>query len=146
MTYRLQQSLGYHLSRAARVQERRLDEGLRALGLTRTTWCVLLAVGNEALRQPSEIANFVGIDRTAASRALRTMETAGLIERRSGDGDGRTTDVRLTEQGAKLLSQGTPLALENNAVMSDRLSAEEETMLKALLARLTEGEAALPQL
>ena len=45
--YRLQQSLGYQLSVASRLQERRLDDGLKELGLTRITWCVLLAVGNE---------------------------------------------------------------------------------------------------
>ena len=79
MTYRLHNSLGYRLSRVARIQERRLDLGLRRIGLTRTTWCVLLAVGNEGLSQPSDIAEFIGIDRTATSRALRQMEADDLI-------------------------------------------------------------------
>ena len=77
--YRLHTSLGYHLSLASRLQERRLDEQLKTLGLTRTTWCILLAVGNEGLCQPSDIADFVGIDRTATSRALRHMEDDGLL-------------------------------------------------------------------
>ncbi|MEM1302763.1 MAG: MarR family transcriptional regulator, partial [Pseudomonadota bacterium] len=79
--YRLHDSLGYNLSLAARLQERRLDDGLRSLALTRTNWCILLAVGVEGLSGPSDIAAFVGIDRTATSRALRQMEQAGLIER-----------------------------------------------------------------
>ena len=92
MKYRLNDSLGYRLSRVARIQER----SLRMLGLTRTTWCVLLAVGNEGLSQPSDIAEFIGIDRTATSRALRQMEAGGLIVRAAGDRDGRTRRVRLT--------------------------------------------------
>jgi MarR family transcriptional regulator, transcriptional regulator for hemolysin len=143
MSYRLHASLGYHLSRAARVQERRLEEGLRTLGLTRTTWCILLAVGNECLAQPSEIAEFVGIDRTAASRALRRMEADGLISRAAGNGDGRTTEVRLTDLGRARLARGTPMAEANNEIMHARLASGEAEDLKRLLACLTEGEALL---
>ena len=56
--YRLHHSLGYHLSIASRLQERRLDEKLKPVGLTRSTWCILLAIGNENLSQPSDIADF----------------------------------------------------------------------------------------
>jgi DNA-binding MarR family transcriptional regulator len=143
MSYRLHASLGYHLTRAARIQERRLEDGLRTLGLTRTTWCILLAVGNEGLAQPSEIAEFVGIDRTATSRALRAMEARGLIARAAGNGDGRTTEVRLTDQGRARLARGTPMAEANNAVMLARLAPAEAEELKRLLARLTAGEALL---
>ena len=118
MTYRLHDSLGFRLSRAARIQERRLDAGLKTLGLTRITWCVLLAVGNEDLAQPSEIADFVGIDRTAASRALRQMEADGLVARHVGEGDGRTREVVLTPLGRDRLTRGEPMAVENNACNS----------------------------
>ena len=146
MTYRLHDSLGFRLSRAARIQERRLDAGLKTLGLTRITWCVLLAVGNEDLAQPSEIADFVGIDRTAASRALRQMEADGLVARHVGEGDGRTREVVLTALGRDRLTRGEPMAVENNAVMAARLSPEEVDRLKAGLDRLIEGQPALPGL
>jgi DNA-binding MarR family transcriptional regulator len=138
--YRLHASLGYQLSLAARIQEKRLDDGLRGLGLTRITWCVLLAIGNEALRQPSDIAEFVGIDRTATSRALRQMETHSLIARTAGPGDKRTRSVELTAKGRDLLTRGTPLAVQNNAIMEARLSDDDLTRLRAMLAKLHEGE------
>ena len=68
----------------ALVYTRSRNEKLRLIGLTRTTWCILLAVGNEGMTQPSDIAAFVGIDRTATSRALRSMESDGLLARHSG--------------------------------------------------------------
>lgn len=139
-TYRLHASLGYNLSLAARLQERRLDEALKSLGLTRTTWCVLLAVGNEGLSQPSDIAQFVGIDRTATSRALRNMENAGLVTRESGEDDRRTTLVTLTNLGRRRITEGTPYALANNESMKGKLSGEEYEMLVRLLERLNEGE------
>ncbi len=140
MTYRLHASLGYHLSLAARLQERRLDDALKALGLTRITWCVLLAVGNEGLHQPSDIAAFVGIDRTATSRALRQMEAAGMIARGTGTGDGRTRSVALTDMGCDLLAKGTPMAERNNAIMEERLGTPDRDRLVTLLTRLTAGE------
>ncbi|SFP03538.1 MarR family winged helix-turn-helix transcriptional regulator [Tranquillimonas alkanivorans] len=138
--YRLHDSLGYRLSLTSRLQEKRLDEGLRALGLTRITWCVLLAVGNEGLTQPSDIAGFVGIDRTATSRALRQMEADGLISRCTGREDKRTTTVGLTDQGRAALARGTPMAEANNARMDAKLSDAERAELRRLLSKLTEGE------
>ncbi len=140
--YRLHASLGYNLSLAARLQERRLDEALKTMDLTRTTWCILLAVGNEGLTQPSDIASFVGIDRTATSRALRTMENAGLIEREAGHRDRRTTTVSLTDLGVQRTAQGTPYAVQNNALMRRKLGKEDYAHLVTLLERLTKGESA----
>jgi DNA-binding MarR family transcriptional regulator len=134
--YRLHASLGYHLSIASRLQERRLDEQLKTLGLTRTTWCILLAVGNEGLSQPSDIAGFVGIDRTATSRALRAMEDDGLITRASGDGDRRTRCVTLTPQGETTIWAATPMARENGRMLAEALAAGEPETLMALLAKL----------
>jgi len=138
--YRLHESLGYRLSIASRQQERRLDDGLRDLGLTRITWCVLLAIGNEDLTQPSDIAQFVGIDRTATSRALRQMENDGLIARASGQDDRRTRCVTLTPGGQRVLAEGTPIARANARAMATRLSAEEHQTLKDLLDRLIRAE------
>lgn len=134
--YRLHQSLGYRLTMAARKMEQLFDEKLRTLRLTRTSWCILLAVGNEQLRRPSDIAEFVGIDRTAASRALSGMETDGLIERSSGSGDRRTTSVHLTKTGAELLVLATPLAIENSRRIEALLHADEFRELGRLLDKL----------
>lgn len=140
--YRLHASLGYNLSLAARIQERRLDEALRTFGLTRTTWCVLLAVGIEHHRNPSDIALFIGIDRTATSRALRHMETDGLLTRKTGRGDRRTTEVELTDLGVQRIGQCTPFAVQNNALMREKLTDEEHAQLLSLLGKLTKGETA----
>ncbi|CUH65682.1 Salmolysin [Thalassovita gelatinovora] len=135
--YRLHHSLGYHLSIAARLQERQLDENLKTLGLTRTTWCILLAAGNENLAQPSEIAKFIGIDRTATSRALRVMEADGLLARSNGTQDRRTRHVILTDKGRGLIRKGTPFARENAAALSAALSPTEEAELERLLLKLS---------
>jgi DNA-binding MarR family transcriptional regulator len=134
--YRLHQSLSYHLSVAARLQERRLDEQLKTLGLSRTTWCILLAVGNEGLSQPSDIADFVGIDRTATSRALRKMEDDGLLGRNSGTEDKRTRQVVLTNKGCEAIAKATPFARKNSEILSEILSDDEASELWRILTKI----------
>lgn len=122
------------------MQERRLDDWLRPLGLTRITWCILLAVENEGLARPSAIADFVGIDRTATSRALRQMEEAGLITRCSASTDRRMTDVTLSDKGRELVKEGTPLAEENNRLIAEKLSGADKQQLEQLLLKMLKGE------
>jgi len=146
-TYRLHESFGYQLTLTARMQERRLDEQLKTIGLTRITWCILLAVLNEGLPNPSDIAGFVGIDRTATSRALRQMEAGGIIRRITGKGDGRTTRVVVTDKGLDLHRQATPMARNNADHWQGKLTNAETKEFCRLMAKLRQGEdAALKQL
>jgi len=136
----LHNSIGHHITRTARLIERRVEAGLRPLGLTRVGWCILLAVEEEGLKNPSEIAQFVGIDRTATSRTLRQLENDGLIGREMGRADRRTTEVTLTEEGRQLLAQARPICMENMDHFNAKLSAGEALQLRRLLAALASGE------
>ena len=137
--FALHESLYHQLSLAARLQERRLEHALRAQGLTLTTWQILVAVGCEDLHQPSEIAAFIRIDRTATSRALRRMEAAGMIERSFGQSDRRTTEVRLTDTGNAALMASIPIAETHADHIDDLLSRQDRRDIRRLLAQLTPG-------
>jgi DNA-binding MarR family transcriptional regulator len=136
----LHDSVGHHITRTARIIERRVEERLRPFGLTRVGWCVLLAVAEEGKKNPSDIAQFVGIDRTATSRALRVLETDGLIEREMGRDDRRTTEVRLTELGQSQFKAALPACRDAMAYFHAKLSDEELLTLRRLLAKLSTGE------
>lgn len=134
--YRLHQSIGFHVSQTARAIERRIEEGLRAHGLTRVGWCILLALEEEGLTNPSEIAEFVGIDRTATSRALRQLEEEGLVARKNGRLDRRTTEVSLTDDGRDRICQATPVCSAHMDELNGRISAEDRAHLTRILAIL----------
>lgn len=136
----LHNSIGHHITRTARLVERRVEGGLRAFGLTRVGWCILLAVEEEGLKKPSEIARFIGIDRTATSRALRQLENDNLINREMGREDRRTTEVYLTEEGRTRLLAARPLCVENMDHFNAKLSTAEALELRRLLAALASGE------
>lgn len=130
----------YQLTLTARLQERRLDDGLRALGLTRLSWCILLAVHVEGYSQPSDIAQFIGIDRTATSRALRQMEERGWVARSTGQTDRRTTRVALTKAGEDLLTRAVPVAEDNSRHFLSKLSPDDRAALQRIMAELRQDE------
>lgn len=145
--YLLHASMGYQLSKTARLQERGFEAGLKSLGLSRITWCILLAVQTESLRNPSAIADFVGIDRTATSRALTKMARDGLVERNEEKSDGRRASVRATTLGQERLEMATRCARKNAAHFEGKLTDTERETLRNLLAKLQSGEgSALPHL
>lgn len=128
------------MSITARLLERGFESRLREIGLTRITWCILLATGPGGLNQPSDIAGFVGIDRTATSRALRQMEDQELIARKGGQDDKRTTRVVLTDKALGLLDRASKFARDNAARFNAKLTSKETADLRALLAKLRSGE------
>lgn len=136
----LHDSIGHHISRTARLVERRVEEGLRQCGLTRIGWCILLAVEEEGKRNPSDIAKFVGIDRTATSRALRQLEADGLIRREMGREDRRTTEVSVTEKGRDCVQRTLPLCQSAMTHFHAKMSETELDELKRLLGKLADGE------
>lgn len=154
LRYDLHRSPGYLLTLAARQVERRFEEGLATLGLTRLGWTVLLAAGAWGHDSPSEIARFIGVDRTAVSRALRGLEKAGLVQRGpasppgAGDEapDRRRRRVALTALGEARVSAANELAEKSRARIMARLGAAETEALVHLLTRLVEPEVPLSRL
>ncbi|UWQ24286.1 MarR family transcriptional regulator [Leisingera aquaemixtae] len=138
--FHLHRSLGYQVTMLARVIERRFEQRIAEFGLTRVMWCVLLAAGREELTAPSEIASFIGIDRTAASRTLRQMEERGLITRSGGAQDGRKIQVRLTPSGRTALAEVLPIAQENAAYFEAKLTGQELAQLRTAAAKLLADE------
>lgn len=139
-SYHLHQAIGYQLSRTARLQERGFETKLRTLGLTRTTWCILLAVQNEDLHNPSAIAEYVGIDRTATSRALRKMGQEDLVVQNGETSDGRRKNICVTPKGTQLLVKATEYARKNAAYFEAKLTKSERNSLRNLLLKLQAGE------
>lgn len=138
--YDLHASLGYQTTFFSRIGDQRFEKLLTPLGLTRVNWCVLLAVGQEKLKNPSEIATFVGIDRTATSRALRKLDADGLISRCAGAGDKRMTEVSITKDGKQRLKQATKAAEENAEYFGGKISWYERYMLGVIIQKLMSGE------
>lgn len=138
--YDLHSSIGYQATLTSRVFESRLEDRLRRLGLTRLGWCILVAVGEERLTSPSDIAEFIGVDRTATSRALKMLEADALLTRTDSRDDRRRKQVRLTERGADLLSSAVVVARNNASHFASKLTETEQSTLFELIKKMRVGE------
>ena len=138
--YRLHERLGYKVSRLARLMETQLEEMISPFGITRLFWCILSGVGLEGVRTPSELADYVGIARSAISRALRTMEEMQLITRCGTERDGRGVEIVLTDKGRDVMERCQPLVESLNDQFIGKLSDSDMKAVLAGIDALSAGE------
>lgn len=135
--YDLHSGLGYQLTIAARTNNAGFEKALTTLGLTRQMWCVLVAVGEQNITAPSDIAEYIGIIRPALSRTLTQMEHKAMLRRTGRKGDKRSTEISLTSYGQKTLKASLPLAYQTREPLNRALTDAEQKQLTTLLAKLT---------
>jgi len=138
--YTLHDRLGYRISRLARIMQTRLEAVLAEEGLTRMMWLVLTGLGEDGVRTPSELADYIGITRPAASRLLKRMEARGFVIRTDGDGDGRSIALCLTEAGREVVDRARPRVDAMTAHFVSKLDSATHAALMDGLDRLAEGE------
>lgn len=139
--YCLHSGLGYRLTLAARINSQRFESKIADLGITRQMWCLLVAVGEQNITLPSAIAQYIGINRTAASRTLRQMEERGHLQRSAGTGDKRTTRVEISAEGRTVLDAALPMAFEAQDELRNQLTEAEHDQLSTLLDKLLSNAA-----
>jgi MarR family transcriptional regulator, transcriptional regulator for hemolysin len=138
--YPLHDRLGYRVSRLARIMQSRLEALLAGDGLSRMMWLVLTGIGEDGVRTPSEMADYIGITRPAASRLLARMEGLGHVARRAAEGDGRAVALGLTASGHETLARLRPEVDAMTAGFEVKLDPAGMAALMDGLARLAEGE------
>lgn len=139
--YELHKKLGYRVSRLSRIMQARLEERLAKHQLTRLTWCVLSGIGEEDVRSPSELADYVGVTRPAMSRLLRELEGRELVRRNNGHGrDGRAVQIELTKKGREVTTASRVCADAINSRFTSKLSSEQLDMVLEALETLAADE------
>lgn len=130
-------------ARLTRVQHKILtsiETALKKVGLPPLSWYdVLLELNRmpDTGLRPMELEARLLLPQYGLSRLLDKMETAGLIERRPYEGDGRGQIVKITNAGQKMRSQMWPVYATSISETVDRkLSAEDAEHLYRLLGKL----------
>lgn len=114
-------------------------------GLTPSQLAALASIERHGPLTPSDLAQLERISRPTATRILRGLVAAGLVERRPDPADGRSVQVEIEEAGRRLLMR---LRSRKNAYLSRRLAGldpeELETLDRAagILERLLERDRA----
>ena len=93
--------LGHAARRTANLLTRHYNRHLSSVGLELTQAQLLAVIADGTASSASDIARFLGIDRSTLARNLKPLETAGLIERQK-TGNRKVLPV-LTPAGADMV-------------------------------------------
>jgi DNA-binding MarR family transcriptional regulator len=96
----------------------------------------VLAILRDRQGSMSDLANYLGLDRSTVSGLVDRAEKRGLLRRTQNPLDGRGVDVALTARGIELAERGAATAARALSPLTKTLSQAEARRLTALLERM----------
>jgi DNA-binding MarR family transcriptional regulator len=87
-------------------------------------------------RKQQELADTIGVDKAAATRAISRLEQNGYVRRRADPNDRRSMRVYLTTKGRRLQPQLEAAAKHCIDNMTSELDANERVELRRLLEKM----------
>jgi DNA-binding MarR family transcriptional regulator len=137
----LDRFLPYRLSVASNAVSTRISQAYRKrFGLKIAEWRLIAILAERAQATPALLGEATRMDKIAVSRAAAALIDRGLVLAEDNPVDGRSHLLSLTADGRALYQEIAPIALATEAALFACLSADERTMLDALL-RKVEGSA-----
>jgi DNA-binding MarR family transcriptional regulator len=125
-----------HLALLHRHMLKQLEQELAPLHLGPGRYLYLFSLYIRDGRKQQELADLVGVDKAAATRALSRLERNGYIRRQKDERDGRAIRVYLTPMGRKLRPRLEAAAAAAVESMTRTLEAGEREELRRLLAKM----------
>lgn len=125
------------------VHVTRIYEGVH--GITRQDWYLLASLAALGELSPSELAEKSDLDRSHASRALKSLREKGLVERKQLPNDRRHATVHLTAQGKALYERVFKDVAAYNAALVKDLSEDDQRALGRFLKQIHSTAVALNQ-
>src|SRR5580698_3879531 len=93
----------------------------------------VLAILRDRRVKMSELADYLGLDKSTISGLVDRAEKRGLLQRAPNPADGRAVDVFLTAEGRELTERGAAQIAGSLSPMTSKLSRAEARRLTALL-------------
>jgi len=125
-----------HLVRLYWTMNKLLDRQLAPLELGHGRYLYLFGLYIADGRKQQELADIIGIDKAAVTRALARLEQNGYVRRVADEYDRRVTRVYLTPKGRKLRPTLEAAAQSTIDTLTAPLEESERTTLRNLLSRM----------
>jgi len=98
----------------------------------------VLAILRDRRGKMSELADFLGLDKSTVSSLVDRAEKRGLVQRAPNPLDGRAVDVFLSPAGVELAERGAAEIARSLSPMTGALTPAEARRLTAQLERMLE--------
>lgn len=129
----LQDHLGYWLRYVSNHVSHEFSQKVNGQGVTVAEWVVLRALFDAESRNPSQVAEQLGMTRGAISKLVERLCQKKLVTRKADVADGRYQTIALAPAGCKLVPKLARLADENDRQFFGHLGAKEREALTAVL-------------
>lgn len=97
-----------HTQRAARALARLFDHALKPYGLSNGQFSLLMALNRPDPPSIGGLAQFLAMDRTSLTAALKPLERRGLLQVQKDVSDRRSRLIQITPDGVALLEAALP--------------------------------------
>lgn len=122
--------------RAARRLARRFDRLFAPLGLTNGQFSMLVALSGQWRPRLGELADFLGMDPTTMTAAVKPLEKRGLVALQIDEADARVRRPRLTQEGRAVVAKAVPLWRDEHAKVQAELVDQDAAALARTLGQL----------
>jgi DNA-binding MarR family transcriptional regulator len=133
--------LNANLRRAARVAAQLYQDVGGPTGLESTQFNLIAAINGLGTCTLGELAAWVGIDQTTATRSIELLRRRGLVSVTAGKTDRRVRRLKLTDAGRAALAATLPRWRAAQSRTVERLGRKKARHLLGLLADLTSLDA-----
>ncbi len=120
--------------RAARLLARRFDRAFQELGITNNQFSLLMTLTGVQPPALSGLAEFLGMDRTTLTAALKALQRRGLVSVAVDAGDARVKRPQLTPAGLQLVKSALPVWRAEHTALEKQLVDADAHELRRLLA------------
>jgi DNA-binding MarR family transcriptional regulator len=134
-----------HTQRAARTLARLFDSALRPHGVNNGQFSLLMALNRPAPPSIGALAQFLAMDRTSLTAALKPLERRGLVQVLPDQTDRRSRLVQITPDGVALLETALPTWRATHATLDSALGADVPARLRADLPMVPKSTFAATQ-
>ncbi|HEY7884428.1 MAG TPA: MarR family transcriptional regulator [Cellvibrionaceae bacterium] len=129
-------NLTFWINRLAASMKDSANTAFAAHNITWPQWMTLNVLDSGAATTPAEIADTIGIDRSAITRLLDRLADKDYIRRIHDDGDRRKVKVALTENGQAKMQELNALAEQQQQFFLSQLPPTELRVFKGHLQKL----------
>ena len=136
MSFQLHNSYTFWISRLASVMQDRFNKELETLDVTWHQWMVMNVLTHEMANTPANIAEQIGVDRSAITRLVDRLAKKGLVEREHDGLDRRSVKIHITSAGKLMVKHLDEAAERHQRVFLDELQNTEHRALKGNIQKL----------
>lgn len=134
--FSIKDSTGYWLLQTYNAISESLQDRLDEYDVTVAQWPVLYSLYKDSINAPAELAEYLGLNRSAITRLLDRLEKKKLIKRTGSSHDKRSVEVSLTKRGHKIVPQLAQISRETNNQFLAGLSKKEIQLFDEILKKI----------